>query len=151
VAERRANPVTFVLGGLSIAAGSIVLAGASLIDQARMLLPVGLIAFGIALLVRVGGADGGRPPTSRPAPSTTPKPDTLDDVAPEPTIVDTPGRAAPEPTIVDTSDPTGPEPTAADAPGVSGAAPATTTDGAERPVTVDRAASDDPPRDTSPG
>jgi hypothetical protein len=139
VAERRrANPVTFVLGGLSIAAGSIVLAGASLIDQARMLLPVGLIAFGIALLVRVGGADGGRPPTSRPAPSTTPTTDIPDPTGPEPTIIDTP-------------DPTSPEPTAADAPGVTGAAPATTTDGAERPVTVDRAASDDPARDASPG
>jgi hypothetical protein len=138
VAERRADPVTFVLGGLSIAAGSIVLAGASLIDQARILLPVGLIAFGIALLVRVGGADGGRPATSQPAPSPTPKPGTPDDTAPEPTIVDT-------------LEPTGPEPTAADAPDVTGAAPATTTDGAERPVTVDRAASDDPPRDASPG
>lgn len=124
MAERRADPVTFVLGGLSIATGSIVLAGASLIDQARILLPVGLIAFGIALLVRVGGADGGRPATSRPAPSTTPEPGTPDDTAPEPTP---------------------------DAPDVTGATPSTTTDGAERPVTVDRAPSDDPPRDAPPG
>jgi hypothetical protein len=49
------DPVKFVLGSLALAAGLIVLAGGELIDSARVLLPCGLIAFGIAVLVKLGG------------------------------------------------------------------------------------------------
>jgi hypothetical protein len=49
------DPVTFVLGSLALAAGLIVLAGGELIANARLLLPLGLIAFGLAVLVKLGG------------------------------------------------------------------------------------------------
>ena len=49
------DPVTFVLGSLALAAGLIVLAGGQLIESARILLPLGLIAFGLAVLVKLGG------------------------------------------------------------------------------------------------
>ena len=49
------DPVTFVLGSLALAAGLIVLAGGDLVDSARVLLPCGLIAFGVAVLVKLGG------------------------------------------------------------------------------------------------
>jgi hypothetical protein len=49
------DPVTFVLGCLAVAAGLIVLAGGDLVDSARVLLPCGLIAFGVAVLVKLGG------------------------------------------------------------------------------------------------
>jgi len=47
--------VTFVLGSLALAAGLIALAGGELVESARVLLPCGLIAFGIAVLVKLGG------------------------------------------------------------------------------------------------
>jgi len=47
--------VTFVLGSLALAAGVIVLAGGDLAENARVLLPCGLIAFGVAVLVKLGG------------------------------------------------------------------------------------------------
>jgi hypothetical protein len=49
------DPVTFVLGCLALAAGLIVLVGGDLIDNARVLLPCGLIAFGLAVMVKLGG------------------------------------------------------------------------------------------------
>ena len=49
------DPVAFVLGSLALAAGLIVLAGGDLVDSARVLLPCGLIAFGVAVLVKLGG------------------------------------------------------------------------------------------------
>ena len=49
------DPVTFVLGSLALAAGLIALAGGELIGSARVLLPLGLIAFGVAFLVKLGG------------------------------------------------------------------------------------------------
>jgi hypothetical protein len=48
------DPVTLVLGCLAVAAGLIVLAGGDLVDSARVLLPCGLIAFGVAVLVKLG-------------------------------------------------------------------------------------------------
>ena len=54
------DPVTFVLGSLALAAGLIVLAGGELIENARVLLPCALIAFGIAVLVKLGGRARGR-------------------------------------------------------------------------------------------
>ena len=53
------DPVSFVLGLMAVASGLIVLAGGNLIEQARILLPLGLIAFGIAVLVRLGGDRAG--------------------------------------------------------------------------------------------
>ncbi len=48
------DPVTFVLGCLALAAGLIVLGGGELIGNARLLLPCGLIAFGVAVMVKLG-------------------------------------------------------------------------------------------------
>ncbi|HZM30945.1 MAG TPA: hypothetical protein VFB77_10680 [Acidimicrobiales bacterium] len=53
------DPVSFVLGLMAVASGLIVLAGGNLVEQARILLPLGLIAFGIAVLVRLGGDRAG--------------------------------------------------------------------------------------------
>jgi hypothetical protein len=47
--------VTFVLGSLALAAGLIVLGGGELIGNARVLVPLGLIAFGLAVLVKLSG------------------------------------------------------------------------------------------------
>ncbi len=49
------DPVSFVLGALTLAAGITVLAGRSLVDDADLLLPAGLLGLGVALLVRVAG------------------------------------------------------------------------------------------------
>lgn len=57
--DHRFDPVSFVLGLMAVASGLIVLAGGNLIEQARILLPLGLIAFGIAVLVRLGGDRSG--------------------------------------------------------------------------------------------
>jgi hypothetical protein len=62
VSRHRFDPVSFVLGSLAVAAGLVVLAGGELTEEARVLLPAGLIALGAALLVRVARRD------SRPAP-----------------------------------------------------------------------------------
>ncbi len=47
------DPVAFVFGGLALTAGVVVLAGGSLTDEARVLLPAGLITFGVAMFVKV--------------------------------------------------------------------------------------------------
>jgi hypothetical protein len=59
VVDHPFDPVSFVLGLMAVASGLIVLAGGNLIEQARILLPLGLIAFGIAVLVRLGGDRAG--------------------------------------------------------------------------------------------
>jgi hypothetical protein len=58
------DPVSFVLGALTLAAGIVVLAGRSLVDDADILLPAGLLCLGAALLVRVAGR---RDPVEAPA------------------------------------------------------------------------------------
>ena len=58
--RHRFDPVAFVFGAVFVAAGLIVLAGGELIDEGRALIPAGLIALGVALLVHVGRR--GRPP-----------------------------------------------------------------------------------------
>jgi hypothetical protein len=60
VPRHRFDPVAFVFGAVFVAAGLIVLAGGELIDEGRALIPAGLIALGVALLVHVGRR--GRPP-----------------------------------------------------------------------------------------
>jgi hypothetical protein len=49
------DPVAFVLGTLAVTAGFIVLGGGELLEEARLLIPLGLVALGIALLVRLAG------------------------------------------------------------------------------------------------
>lgn len=62
------DPVSFVLGAVTLAAGIVVLAGRSLLDDAD-LLPAGLLGLGAALLVRVADGRGReRLPTGVPAP-----------------------------------------------------------------------------------
>ena len=48
------DPVAFVLGTLAVTAGLIVLGGGELLE-ARLLIPLGLVALGIAVLVRLAG------------------------------------------------------------------------------------------------
>jgi hypothetical protein len=52
--------VTLVFGAVFVAAGVIVVAGGELTEEGRALIPAGLIALGVALLVHVGRR--GRPP-----------------------------------------------------------------------------------------
>jgi hypothetical protein len=56
VASHPFDPVSFVLGLLAGAAGLVVLFGGELIEQAKILLPLGLISFGVAVLARLGDA-----------------------------------------------------------------------------------------------
>lgn len=55
--RHRFDPVSFVIGTVAVAAGLVVLAGGSLVDAARVIVPLGLIAVGIALLVKTGTRD----------------------------------------------------------------------------------------------
>jgi hypothetical protein len=66
MARHRFDPVSLVSGGLAIAVGVVVLVGGELTEEARLLLPAGLVALGVALLVRVAR----RPP----APAAPPPP-----------------------------------------------------------------------------
>ncbi|MGH2476813.1 MAG: hypothetical protein ACRDIL_16255 [Candidatus Limnocylindrales bacterium] len=52
--------MALVFGAVFVAAGVIVLAGGELTEEGRALIPAGLIALGVALLVHVGRR--GRPP-----------------------------------------------------------------------------------------
>jgi len=65
MARHRFDPVSLVCGGLAIAAGVVVLAGGELTEEARQLLPAGLVAVGVVLLVRVARSD---PPPAAPPP-----------------------------------------------------------------------------------
>ena len=58
--RHRVEPVALVFGAVFVAAGVIVLAGGELTEEGRALVPAGLIALGVALLVHVGRR--GRPP-----------------------------------------------------------------------------------------
>lgn len=55
MASHRFDPVSLVFGALAIASGIVVLAGRSLAEDARVLVPAGLMALGIALLVKITG------------------------------------------------------------------------------------------------
>ncbi|MGH9290741.1 MAG: hypothetical protein ACRD0V_21000 [Acidimicrobiales bacterium] len=66
--RHRFDPVALVFGAVFVAAGSIVLAGGELIEEGRALVPAGLIALGVALLVHVGR----RARPSATVPQTTP-------------------------------------------------------------------------------
>jgi hypothetical protein len=70
VTPHRFDPVAFVLGGLAVAAGVVVLAGGSLTDEARILLPAGLIALGVALLGCVARREPRATPVVPPPPAT---------------------------------------------------------------------------------
>lgn len=71
--RHRFDPVAMVVGVVFVTAAIIVLAGGRVIDEGRILLPVGLVAFGIALLAQAGGGRGdagpaGRVPAAGPVP-----------------------------------------------------------------------------------
>jgi hypothetical protein len=72
VPRHRFDPVALVFGAVFVACGTIVLAGGELIEEGRALVPAGLIALGVALLVHVGRrarppAPAGAGPTPRVA------------------------------------------------------------------------------------
>ena len=67
-ARHRFDPVSFVLGVMAVAAGLIVLGGGSLLEDATVLFPAGLIALGVAILLQVG-ARREEPPAPVPVPS----------------------------------------------------------------------------------
>jgi len=75
VPRHRFDPVALVFGAVFVAAGVIVLAGGELTEEGRALIPAGLIALGVALLVHVGRR--GRPPA--PAGSVAPPPPRIAD------------------------------------------------------------------------
>jgi hypothetical protein len=75
VPRHRFEPVALVFGTVFVAAGLIVLAGGELTEEGRALVPAGLIALGVALLVHVGRR--GRPPA--PAGPVAPPPPRVDD------------------------------------------------------------------------
>jgi hypothetical protein len=52
-ASHRFDPVSLVLGVIAVTAGLIVLGGGSLLDDATVLFPAGLIALGVAILLQV--------------------------------------------------------------------------------------------------
>jgi hypothetical protein len=93
--------VSFVLGGVAIASGAVVLADRSLTDDARVLLPAGLIALGTALFAKVVRGD------ARPTVAGTPA-----NPVPVPPAVARPGT---DPTVTD-DDPTLDRPVPADTP-----------------------------------
>ena len=64
------DPVSFVVGVVALAAGVVVLSGGDLTDEARVLLPAGLIALGVALVVNVVDRrpEAPPPPHHHPAP-----------------------------------------------------------------------------------
>jgi hypothetical protein len=70
--RHRFDPVSFVLGVMAVTAGLIVLGGGSLLD-ATVLLPVGLITLGVAILLQVGARR-----EEPPGPVTTPSAPTGD-------------------------------------------------------------------------
>ncbi len=118
--RHRFNPIALVLGLVFAAAGIIVLSGGELIDEGAPLVPAGLIALGVALLVQVGrrartASDDDAPTGAEPAfvePSsvgTMGEPDLADSDRTE--VDDLDGDPHREPTGVDTTetiDPTTP-------------------------------------------
>ncbi len=70
-ARHRFEPVSFVLGVIAVTAGLVVLAGGSLLDDATVLFPAGLIALGVAILLQVGSRR-----EQPPGPVTVPSPPT---------------------------------------------------------------------------
>ena len=71
-ARHRFDPVSFVLGVMAVTAGLIVLGGGSLLDDATVLFPAGLIALGVAILLQVGARR-----EEPPLPVTVPSPPTV--------------------------------------------------------------------------
>jgi hypothetical protein len=67
VARHRFDPIAFVFGLLAVTAAIVVLAGGELSDEGRVLLPVGLIAVGISLLIEVARRPGSSPSAAVPA------------------------------------------------------------------------------------
>jgi hypothetical protein len=68
----RFDPVPFVLGVVAVTSGLVVLAGGSLLDDAAVLFPAGLIALGLALLLRVRTRRDGAEQASAAVPAPAP-------------------------------------------------------------------------------
>ena len=67
-ARHRFDPVSFVLGVMAVTAGLIVLGGGSLLDDATVLFPAGLIVLGVAILLQVGARREEPDPVTVPSP-----------------------------------------------------------------------------------
>jgi hypothetical protein len=137
VARHPFDPVSFVLGGVAVASGAVVLADRSLTDDARVLLPAGLIALGIALFTKVVRSDG-RPIPADPAPVPPPFSSAVDLPGPGRTFRDedpSPDPPRTDPTVDDPLPEDAPWPAAGDGPDVPAppdSAPA--TEGAPEPT-----------------
>jgi hypothetical protein len=55
----RFDPISLVFGLVFAIAGVIAISGASIVDDGRWLLPVGLIGLGLALMVQARRRNGG--------------------------------------------------------------------------------------------
>lgn len=80
--RHRFDPVALVFGLVFLAAGVIVLADGRLIDEGRVLAPLGLVGLGVALLLRPSSPS--RPPTPLAAPGPPRRPAGADDVVTAP-------------------------------------------------------------------
>jgi hypothetical protein len=70
-ARHRFDPVSLVFGVTAVTAGLIVLGGGSLLDDATLLFPAGLIALGVAILLQVAARrEDRRDPVTVPPPPT---------------------------------------------------------------------------------
>jgi hypothetical protein len=97
VADHPFDPVAFVFGGLALAAGIVVLAGGSLTDEARVLLPAGLITLGLAMFVKLARREPAPAPVPVPMPPAVPVPagdETAAWAAVDDTVAQTAGWAA---------------------------------------------------------
>jgi hypothetical protein len=108
------DPISFTVGVLALAAGAVVLAGGTLTDEARLLLPAGLIAVGVALLAKVldrpdrtlppsAGVATAAEPSTHPSGPADPLLDLRSDLPP---ASDPPGGVAADPSA-DPADPAG--------------------------------------------
>ena len=66
MARHRFDPVALVFGGVFVTAGLIVLSGGELTDEGRALVPAGLVALGVALLIHVGRRNRPSPDAAGP-------------------------------------------------------------------------------------
>jgi hypothetical protein len=103
VPRHRFDPVALVLGAVFVAAGAIVLAGGELIEEGRALVPAGLIALGVALLVHVGRRAR---PSASPAAVAEPAPRVASDRDLDVTATDVTATDATDVDVTEAVDPT---------------------------------------------
>jgi hypothetical protein len=113
VHRHRFDPVSVVVGAVFVAAAIIVLSGGRLTDEGRILLPIGLVAFGVALLGQAAR------PREHPAPAVAPvvsappvppaEPEPVPPAEPVPSQADL-GPAESDPALADTVADADPDP-----------------------------------------